>query len=110
MVNLYVPAWIDDPTVTETVTSTLDPGEAGLALCGSNWISGPDVEFVKVSFDAKVIVAVVVNGWLVVTESVMLVVEEDPLGEFNMSRVWERAIVKLPVMSGIHVPVLFEPQ
>ncbi len=87
MVNLYVPAWIDDPIVIETVTSTLDPGEAGLAFCGSNWISGPDVEFVKVSLEVKVIIAVVVNVWLVVTESVMLVVEGDPFGGVNVSTV-----------------------
>src|SRR2546429_5774063 len=85
----------------------LPPAGAGLAFAAMNWITGPSVEFVKGSLVVKLIVAVFVKGWVVVTVSVVLTMLAGP-GSVTVSG--ESARGKLPVMSGIHVPGVLEDQ
>ncbi len=98
---------IDCPSDTDTTTLMPPPAGAGLAFAGLNWITGPSVEFVKGSLVVKLIVAVFVKGWVVVTVSVVLTMLAGPV---SVTVSGESARVKLPVMSGIHVPVVLEDQ
>src|SRR2546429_9473587 len=83
----------------------LPPAGAGLAFAAMNWITGPSVEFVKGSVVVKLIVAVFVKGWVVVTVSLVLTMLAGSVsGEVS----GERAGVKLQGRSGMHVPCVLE--